>query len=131
VSKRGAKVKEEVKEEEADEDAVMSDGDVANEDVKGEEAEDDVKVSNSNDQDELAEINGVKPNVYLKDTEETEVAGSGYRRLLCNSLSAHRLIAYTCRKSKYKLKRTWDHYSWYGRAVLYEARADLYSVLAR
>jgi hypothetical protein len=36
------------------------------------------------DQDELAEINGVKPNVYLKDTEETEVAGSGYGRLLCN-----------------------------------------------
>jgi hypothetical protein len=37
------------------------------------------------DQDELAEINGVKPNVYLKDTEETEVAGSGCGRLLCNS----------------------------------------------
>jgi hypothetical protein len=37
------------------------------------------------DQDELSEINGVKPNVYLKDTEETEVAGSGCGRLLCNS----------------------------------------------
>ncbi|KAL0961041.1 hypothetical protein HGRIS_006031 [Hohenbuehelia grisea] len=41
--------------------------------------------------DELAEINGVKPKVYLADGDETEVG----------SMTSN---------SKYKVKRTWDHY---------------------
>jgi DNA ligase-1 len=45
----------------------MSDGDATNEDVKGEEAEDEAK-----EEDELAEINGVKPKVLLADGEEME-----------------------------------------------------------
>jgi DNA ligase-1 len=60
-----------VKEEEADEDAAMSDGDAASDAVKGEEAEEEVKASDSNE-DELAEINGVKPKVLLEDGDEME-----------------------------------------------------------
>ncbi|KII90494.1 hypothetical protein PLICRDRAFT_39053 [Plicaturopsis crispa FD-325 SS-3] len=42
-------------------------------------------------EDELAVINGIKPTVYIKDGDETEVS----------SMSSN---------SKYKVKRTWDHY---------------------
>ncbi|KAH6891588.1 hypothetical protein BKA70DRAFT_1119873 [Coprinopsis sp. MPI-PUGE-AT-0042] len=43
--------------------------------------------------DDLAEINGVKPKLYLKDGDEKEV----------KSASSN---------SMYKVKRTWDHYYW-------------------
>ncbi|KZT30991.1 DNA ligase/mRNA capping enzyme [Neolentinus lepideus HHB14362 ss-1] len=45
----------------------------------------------SNDSDELAEINGIKPKQLLKDGEEVEV----------KSMTS---------TSTYKIKRTWDHY---------------------
>ncbi|KAL9713272.1 hypothetical protein Ac2012v2_004512 [Leucoagaricus gongylophorus] len=42
-------------------------------------------------EDEMAEINGTKPNLYMKDGEEREIA----------SMTSH---------AKYRVKRNWDHY---------------------
>ncbi|PBK63457.1 DNA ligase/mRNA capping enzyme [Armillaria solidipes] len=49
--------------------------------------------------DELAEINGIKPNIIMADGEEKEV----------KSQTRHPNIA-LCSASVYKVKRTWDHY---------------------
>jgi len=59
--------------------------------------------------DELSEIDGIKPNVFLVDGEEHEV-GSATR--YASSLIILRNIQVVSSKSKYKVKRTLDHYHW-------------------
>jgi len=60
-------------------------------------------------EDELAEINGTKPNLYMKDGEEREIASMTrlvYRICLANFIN-------TCfSHAKYRVKRNWDHYYW-------------------
>ncbi|EAU82651.2 DNA ligase [Coprinopsis cinerea okayama7 len=79
VKKELEEVKEEDKEAEGDGDEEMASVNDENEAPDGD--------------DELAVINGIKPKVYLKDGEQTEV----------KSASSN---------SMYKVKRTWDHYYW-------------------
>ncbi|KAL0060661.1 hypothetical protein AAF712_012538 [Marasmius tenuissimus] len=64
------------------------------EEAKAEEEEDGMDTAEDGaaiGEDELASINGIKPKVYLKDGEETEVKSQ-------------------TSSSTYKVKRTWDHY---------------------
>ncbi|KAF9442750.1 hypothetical protein P691DRAFT_810139 [Macrolepiota fuliginosa MF-IS2] len=67
------------------------DDDPEGRDTDEKEGEDEERASPESGRDELAEINGVTPNVYLKDGEEREVSSQSS-------------------SSKYKVKRTWDHY---------------------
>ncbi|KAK7453457.1 hypothetical protein VKT23_011730 [Stygiomarasmius scandens] len=60
-------------------------------DADAEEAKPQAAASSSSSGDELAEINGIKPKVVMKDGDETEVKSQ-------------------TSNSSYKVKRTWDHY---------------------
>lgn len=62
-------------------------------------------------QDELEEINGIRPNIWLADGEEQEV-GSATRYDTPYLFRAGDAEDYPS-KSKYKIKRTFDHYYWY------------------
>jgi len=60
--------------------------------------------------DELAEINGIKPNVFLADGEEHEVGSA--TRYVSSAAVFLRTIQVFSSKSKYNVKRTLDHYHW-------------------
>ena len=59
--------------------------------------------------DELEDIDGIKPNVWLADGEEREVGSqtryASFTRNLFNVLTFES-------NSVYKVKHTWDHYYW-------------------
>jgi len=59
--------------------------------------------------DELEEINGIKPKVWLPDGEEREV--SSQSRYIIHRLSGHltRYVDFLHSKFRYKVKRTFDH----------------------
>ena len=65
-------------------------------------------------QDELAEINGIKPKVLLLDGEEKEVSSmSRYVRLVKTLLgfpNSNPIFFFS--NSVYKVKRTFDHFYW-------------------
>lgn len=108
-SKRKAEsdVEDEEPEDDADDDDdddAEDDGDAQedeeednDDDDDGDNDEDDAEDNGETSDDPLACINGLKPKVYLKDGDETDV----------KSMTS---------SSVYKVKRTWDHYYWY---VLY------------
>lgn len=62
-------------------------------------------------QDELAEINGIKPKVVLLDGEEKEVNSMSRCEVQnpCN-ISSSKLVPFS--NSVYKVKRTFDHFYW-------------------
>ena len=70
--------------------------------------------------DELEEINGIKPKVWLQDGEEREVSSQSryFYHSRCRSKASLWLIfflsffLYYHSNSVYKVKRTFDHYYW-------------------
>jgi hypothetical protein len=63
--------------------------------------------------DELAEINGVKPKRVIKDSEEVE-AKSQTRCVLhaCRATVSAKICSNLTSKAVYNVKRTFDHYYW-------------------
>jgi hypothetical protein len=68
-------------------------------------------VTTMSDNDELAEIDGIKPKVYLQDGVEQEV-NSASRYVSDNWALSTNLLFRSHSSSTYKVKRTWDHYYW-------------------
>jgi len=61
--------------------------------------------------EELREINGIKPSVWLEDGAEREVSSQSRYELESTALSVFKHSFFS--NSVYKVKRTWDHYYWY------------------
>jgi DNA ligase-1 len=63
-------------------------------------------------QDELAEIDGIRPKVVLVDGEEKEVNSMSRCEVKKNMTTEanHRIIHFS--NSVYKVKRTFDHFYW-------------------
>lgn len=60
--------------------------------------------------DELAEIDGIKPNVWLEEGDEHEIGSQS--RFVIQVLFYGVVVEQLCSKSVYKVKRTFDHYYW-------------------
>lgn len=61
-------------------------------------------------EDELADIDGLKPNVYMKDGEEREIASM--TRLTSPFFGLANFIYICFSRTKYKVERKWDYYYW-------------------